>query len=131
MCDLVIIRSSPVRRKRCIVKKKIHAYSDFQLTNNIAIGVANYEEALQFYQTIFGMQVVKTFENETMLSMSGTNFFIEKSENNSLFFEFAVENMESAKRILLENGCEVTKEYSDTSVLIADPFGMKFHLFES
>ena len=81
------------------VKRKIHTRSEFQLTNNIAIGVTDYENAIRFYQTIIGMKVEQTFENETKFSMSGTNFFIEKSPNNNVFFEFAVENMESAKRI--------------------------------
>ena len=111
--------------------KKIHSDSGFQLTNNVAIGVTDYEDAILFYQTVFGMKVEKTFENETMLSMSGTNFFIEKAESNTVFFEFAVDNVESAKRILLENGCKITKEYNEKSLMIIDPFGMSFHLFES
>ena len=121
----------PSGSKDVKVSKKIHTNSEFQLTNNIAIGVTDYENAIQFYQTILGMKVEQTFENETKLSMSGTNFYIEKSSNNSVFFEFAVENFESIKQTLLENGCKVTKEYNEQSVMIADPFGFKFHLFES
>ena len=121
----------PSGAKDVKVKKKIHIDSDFQLTNNVALGVVNYEDAIQFYQTIFGMQVEKTFENETLLSMSGTNFFIEKAESNTVFFEFAVDNVESAKGILIENGCKITKEYNEKSLMITDPFGMRFHLFES
>jgi predicted dithiol-disulfide oxidoreductase (DUF899 family)/predicted enzyme related to lactoylglutathione lyase len=121
----------PSGAKDVQVKKKIHTNSEFQLTNNVAVGVTNYQEAIKFYQTIFGMKVEKTFENETLLSMSGTNFFIEKGESNPVFFEFAVEEVESAKRILLENGCKITKEYNEKSLMITDPFGMRFHLFES
>lgn len=113
------------------VQKKINARSEFQLTNNIAIGVTDYENAIQFYQTILGMKLEQTLENETKLSISGTNLFIENSVNNTVFFEFAVENVETTKKNLLENGCMVTKEYSENSVMFKDPYGMQFHIFES
>ncbi|MBO1912577.1 DUF899 family protein, partial [Microvirga sp. 3-52] len=44
----------PSGAKDVEVKNKILTDSDFQLTNNIAIGVTNYEDAIQFYKTIFG-----------------------------------------------------------------------------
>jgi predicted dithiol-disulfide oxidoreductase (DUF899 family)/predicted enzyme related to lactoylglutathione lyase len=113
-----------------VAKKKLNNQSDFQLTNNIAIGVTNYENALKFYETILGMKNVQTMENETKFSISGTHFFIENNSANQVFFEFAVEDFKSAKKLLLENGCVITKEYKDTSVIIADPYGLRFHLFE-
>ncbi|PUB11710.1 glyoxalase/bleomycin resistance protein/dioxygenase superfamily protein [Paenisporosarcina sp. OV554] len=113
-----------------VAKKKLNNQSDFQLTNNIAIGVTNYENALKFYETILGMKNVQTMENETKFSISSTTFFIENNSANQVFFEFAVEDFKSAKKLLVENGCVITKEYKDTSVIIADPYGLRFHLFE-
>ncbi|WP_163099215.1 DUF899 family protein [Peribacillus alkalitolerans] len=113
------------------VKRKIHDRSPFQITNNIAIGVREYEKAIPFYRDILGFKLEQSFENETKFSMSGTNFYLEKSSDNNTHFEFSVTHIDSAKTLLLENGCTITKVYSDKSVMIADPFGMKFHLFES
>ncbi|WP_172369516.1 hypothetical protein [Sporosarcina jiandibaonis] len=33
--------------------------ADFQLTNLVAIGVTNYKNAIQFYQTVFGTKFDK------------------------------------------------------------------------
>jgi hypothetical protein len=31
---------------------------------------------------------------------------------------------------LEQNGCLVTKKYSDKNAMIQDPYGMSFHIFE-
>jgi len=113
-----------------IAKKKLNNHSAFQMTNNIAVGVKDVEKAVEFYENIIGMKKVKTLENEMKLSISGTNFYIEENDENNTFFEFAVEDFESTKNSLLDNNCTITKEFSDTSIMIADPYGIKFHLFQ-
>lgn len=123
--DLLPSGSSNVQTKR-----KLNSQSIFQLTNNIAIAVKDYDQAIAFYQDVLGMKVEQTFENETKFSISGTNFFIESSDESNVHFEFAVEDIKKTKDLLLEKGCQITKEYSPKSVMVEDPFGMKFHLFE-
>ncbi|MDQ0257735.1 putative enzyme related to lactoylglutathione lyase [Evansella vedderi] len=112
-------------------KMKLNNQSSYQLTNNIAIGVRDYDNAIAFYQEVLGMKVEQTFENETKFTISGTNFFIESTGERIVHFEFAVEDIETTKYLLLEKGCQITKEYSPKSVMVEDPFGMNFHLFES
>ncbi|MCA1029618.1 DUF899 family protein [Bacillus timonensis] len=112
------------------VKRNLNERSPFQLTNNVALGVKDYEKAIPFYRDVLGMKLERTLENETQLSISGTNFFIEESAENNVYFEFAVENIDEVKRALLDNGCEVTKVYHDKSFMIVDPFGLQFHMFE-
>lgn len=114
-----------------VAKKKLNNQSSFQLTNNIAIGVKDYEKAIEFYENIIGMQKEEMMQNEAKFSISGTNFYIEESDQNNTFFEFAVEDFESTKKTLLDNGCTITEEFSNTSVMVKDPFGMKFHLFQA
>ncbi|QOR68172.1 DUF899 family protein [Cytobacillus suaedae] len=111
-------------------KRELNNQSPFQLTNNIAIGVKDYENALAFYKEVIGMKVEQIFENETKFTMSGTTFFIENNPENNVHFEFAVEEIETVKNLLLDNGCLITKEYSAKSVMIEDSFGLKFHMFE-
>lgn len=110
--------------------RKLNSQSSFQLTNNIAIGVKDYQNAIAFYREILGMKVAQIFENETKFTISGTNFFIESSSESIVHFEFAVEDIETTKSLLLEKGCQITKVYSPKSVLVKDPFGMRFHLYE-
>ncbi|WP_430789736.1 DUF899 family protein [Virgibacillus flavescens] len=111
-------------------KKRYDSQSIFQLTNNVAIQVKDYKEAISFYKKILGMNIEKSFDNETVFSAGGNQFFIENSETENVFFEFAVENLKQAKELLVDQGCTITKEYHEKSVMVADPFGMKFHLFE-
>jgi predicted dithiol-disulfide oxidoreductase (DUF899 family)/predicted enzyme related to lactoylglutathione lyase len=111
-------------------KKKYDRHSTFQLTNNVAIQVKDYARAINFYENIIGMKLDRNYENETKFSMGGLQLFIENSEGDSVFFEFAVDDFHHAIEMLLDQGCEITKEYHEKSVMIKDPFGLKFHVFE-
>ncbi|QFT89138.1 Glyoxalase-like domain protein [Bacillus sp. THAF10] len=112
--------------------KKINDRSAFQLTNNIAVQVSDYEKAVDFYEKTFGMQKIKNKENETQFIINGVNFFIEDSASSKgkVFFEFAVEDIKEAMHDLMEKGCTMTKEYNEKSVMMKDPYGLHFHLFE-
>jgi predicted dithiol-disulfide oxidoreductase (DUF899 family)/predicted enzyme related to lactoylglutathione lyase len=111
-------------------KKKYTTQSGFRLTNNVAVQVRDYEKAVTFYENTLGMKLEKSFEKETKFSIGATQFYIEDSEGENVFFEFAVDDFHHAIEMLLDQGCTVTKEYHEKSVMIADPFGLKFHLFE-
>jgi predicted dithiol-disulfide oxidoreductase (DUF899 family)/predicted enzyme related to lactoylglutathione lyase len=104
--------------------------SPFQLTNNVAVGVNHYHEAIQFYTNIIGMKVEERGSSETKFSMNGRNFYIEDSDHNTVHFEFAVDDFERSKRKLLDSGCKVDHVYHAKSEMISDPFGLKFHLYE-
>lgn len=111
-------------------KKKYNGNSTFQLTNNVAIQVKDYDRALSFYENIMGMKFERSFDHETKFSIGTLQFHIENSEGDSVFFEFAVDDFHHAIEMLLDQGCKITKEYHEKSVMIKDPFGLKFHLFE-
>ncbi|MGD7026263.1 DUF899 family protein [Sutcliffiella horikoshii] len=114
--------------------KKINGRSPYQLTNNIAVQVKEYEKAIEFYHRTLGFKPEKSTNSETQFTMNGLNFYIEKNNNqghdNSVFFEFAVDNIEDAKGVLIANNCTITKEFSEKSMMVSDPFGLKFHLFQ-
>lgn len=121
----------PSGSKNVQTRRKLNSLSPFQLTNNIAIGVKDYEKAIAFYKDVIGMKVEQTFDSETKFTMSGSTFFIENNPENNVHFEFAVEEIETTINLLLEIGCQISKEHSPKSVMIEDPFGLKFHLYES
>ncbi|MFT4413875.1 DUF899 family protein [Fredinandcohnia humi] len=112
-------------------KQKLNPHSPFQLTNQIAVGVNNYEKAISFYQNVIGMKLEQTFDNVSKLTICGISFYLEENEENPVFFEFSVEDLHAAKNFLIKNGCTITKEYSSTSVRVKDPFGLTYHVYES
>lgn len=116
-------------------KFKINKPSSFDLTNNIALVVQNMNEAVFFYKNSFGMAVENVSENEAQVNFGGHRFYLKRADKDEdighVFFELATEDFSERLSELLNLGCTVINEFGPTSVLIKDPFGMKFHLFES
>ncbi|PLR67761.1 DUF899 family protein [Bacillus sp. UMB0893] len=111
--------------------KMINENTPFQMTNNVAFAVQNYEKAIDFYKNLLGMTLESSNEFETKFSMNGTFFYIENKKHAGVFFEFAAEDFSNSMTKLLNAGCEVSEKLSSTSVMLKDPFGLRFHLFES
>jgi predicted enzyme related to lactoylglutathione lyase len=55
---------------------------------------------------------------------------MENSDSGFIFFEFKVDDVKGAKEKLEKEGCKVTQTYSEKSVMIADPYGMRFHIWQ-
>lgn len=102
----------------------------FEFSPNIAVQVNNYDKALEFYQNVIGMKLVKKAEGEAELKIGGMTFHIERSPQGQTFFEFKVENVEAVRQRLLKEGCRATATHVQKSYLITDPYGMRFHIFE-
>lgn len=116
------------------VNAKINHKTPYQLTNNIALQVKDYDKAIHFYENTFGMTIESHNENEAKLSFMGTNFYFENKsseDNHEVFFEFAVDEMKNALEELLANDCKIVKKYHEKSIMMADPYGLNFHLFET
>lgn len=111
--------------------KKMNEHTPFQLTGNIAFAAGNYEKAIAFYETVIGMTAQFSNESETKFSMNGNFFYVENKRPDGVFFEFAVDSFSEAKASLLQAGCTVTEEISEKRVMVTDPFGLKFHIFEA
>ncbi|PEJ58604.1 hypothetical protein CN692_10065 [Bacillus sp. AFS002410] len=111
--------------------KKLNNQTPYQLTNYIAFEVDHYENAIKFYENTIGMKLEKKYENETKFSLNGTYFFIANNPDKNVYFEFAVDHFDHIIGKLIDAGCHITKVYHDKSVMISDPYGIKFHLFET
>lgn len=103
---------------------------NFKFSSHIAIQVKNYEKAKGFYENVLGMKMEKTSDKETHFIKDGMNFYMENSEGGCTFFEFKVDNVAEALKILEGEGCKITQVYSEKSKMIADPYGMRFHIWE-
>ncbi len=102
----------------------------FEFSPHISVQVNSYDKALEFYQNILGMKLLKNSEGEAELEIGGMTFHIERSPQGHIFFEFKVENVESVRQKLLKEGCRATATHIQKSYLITDPYGMRFHIFE-
>ena len=102
----------------------------FTFSPHIAFQVKDYDNAVRFYEQVMGMQILKRRENETEVKCGPITFYVEDSPGDTTFFDFSVTDIDRAKEVLAEAGCEVTHEYSATSCMIRDPYGMRFHLFQ-
>lgn len=103
---------------------------EFKFSPYIAIQVKNYDKAVDFYKRILGMEDSEVKSNETYLIKDGINFCIEDNPGGHTFFEYKVDSVKKARKLLESEGCRVTQVYSEKSVMIADPYGMRFHIWE-
>lgn len=102
----------------------------FEFSPHVAFQVKGYEKAITFYRDVLGMEVVTTSPKETHFRTGPMNFYAENSDGGFTFFEFRVDSVMEAKKLLEENGCRVTHTYSGKSIMFADPYGMRFHIWE-
>lgn len=103
----------------------------FKYSPFIAIQVKDYKKATEFYQNVMGMNFVEEKGNDTYLKKDGINFVYENGgKAGTVFFEFSTDDIKEAQRVLEENGCRMTQEYSEKSKMFSDPFGMNFHIWE-
>ena len=104
----------------------------FKMSPNIAVRTDRYQEALDFYQDVFG------FENRSLDPALGDfnapplrMFVIEDNELNGLIHELLVEDLELAREELIKQGCEVVRWHGKgQDCYIRDPFGVIFNLWE-
>lgn len=102
----------------------------FEFSPHIAFQVKDYNKAREFYENVLGMEVIETSDKDTHLKSGQMNFYMENSDNGFTFFEFKVEDVSKAKEELEKEGCKVTQVYSEKSLMIADPYGMRFHIWQ-
>ena len=103
-----------------------------KMSPNIAVRTDRYQEALNFYASVFG------FENRSKdpalgdFDASPLNFFvIEDEELDGGVLELFVEDLEKARAELEKNGCEVIRwRGKGQDCYIRDPFGVIYNLWE-
>jgi catechol 2,3-dioxygenase-like lactoylglutathione lyase family enzyme len=102
----------------------------FEFSPHVAFQVKDYDKAVAFYKDVLGMEEVSSSANESHLKCGPMNFYVENSDGGFTFFEFKVESVAKAAEVLQGNGCRVTHTYNEKSIMFADPYGMRFHIWE-
>jgi predicted enzyme related to lactoylglutathione lyase len=85
--------------------------------------------AARFYVENLGFEI--TDQTLNMISLHGghINLFIERGPALGPVLEVTVNDVEAARRRLVENGCEVVKDEPDfPRCYIKDPFGLIYNL---
>jgi catechol 2,3-dioxygenase-like lactoylglutathione lyase family enzyme len=102
----------------------------YTFSPHIAVQVTDFEKALEFYQSVLGMEIVEQGEDETSLRCGPITLHVENSPKGHTFFEFRVDDAEAAREELERAGCTTAPTHLERSYLVADPFGLKFHVWE-
>lgn len=102
----------------------------------VALWVIRYPEAFRFYSEVLGLEVIQSSQKGAEFRWNGLSLFIEEDRGltprgkGNFHLEFEAEDFEQSLRMLQEEGCIIAESYGPQSVLLADPFGMYFHLYQ-
>lgn len=108
---------------------------------HVAFQVVRLDEAVDFYRDILGMELIETTDVEVVLKSGPMTFHVEErsagtdlpTSEAKTFFEFETDDLDEARRRLDEKGCRIvdvqTPEGQD-SLLVEDPYGFHFHVFQ-
>ena len=112
----------------------------FQMSPNIALHVSDRDSAAEFYKSVLGFDLIKahnTADNGVEMKAGDTTFWIDQSptpeKTGEVFFEFFVNDLKTERDLLIQKGCTslfVTTCESHVGEMFADPFGLKFHLYQ-
>lgn len=105
----------------------------FHFSPHIAVQVDDRDAAARFYETVLGMERVEgaqSEEDDIVLRKGPVTLYLEQGRRGTTFFEFRVDDIAEAEAALLRAGCSVTRVYSDKSKMIADPYGLQFHIHQ-
>ena len=106
---------------------------NYRMSKNIGFQVNDLEKAKQFYENVLGLKEPEKSDVEELEFQTNHNsiFLMQGNENLVPIMEFVVEDLEEAKRHLVENGCEIVRwKGKGQDCYVRDPFGMVFNVWE-
>lgn len=105
---------------------------EFQMSTNIAVQTNEPEKAIKFYTKVFGFKNRIDEPDYAGLEAEHLRMFVQKDNQVSgLVMELFVDDLNQAKKILLENGCKIIRwEGLGKDCYIEDPFGLRFNIWQ-
>ncbi len=106
----------------------------FRFLSHVAFQVRDYQNALDFYEKVMGMEVIKRAEDETEFQCGSATFYVENSPEGNTYLSFEVVDLDGAREELIHAGCEITQEVrlaEGRGIMVRDPFGMRFLLSQA
>jgi catechol 2,3-dioxygenase-like lactoylglutathione lyase family enzyme len=103
-----------------------------KMSPNVAVRTDRYQEALAFYASVLGFENRSDDPDLGDFDASPLRMFvIEDSELRGLIHELFVDDLETARDMLVEAGCEVIRwRGKGQDCYLRDPFGVIYNLWE-
>jgi predicted enzyme related to lactoylglutathione lyase len=103
----------------------------FKLSPNVAVQTQDITSAREFYSNILKFSIKNDTGTEVEFKSGDSCFYVMESKKNNTVLEFFVNDLETAKNHLLENGCKIIKwKGKGKDCYMEDPFGVVFNLWE-
>jgi catechol 2,3-dioxygenase-like lactoylglutathione lyase family enzyme len=100
-----------------------------KFVRDIIIQTPDPTEAARFYVDQLGFEITDTTPNMISIEGDRINLYIERGPPHAGVLEVMVEDVEEAKRRLVENGCEIVRDEPDfPRCYVKDPFGLVYNL---
>lgn len=104
----------------------------FRFEPDIAITVRKYEKAVEFYQQVLGMRLIRQDEGETVLRLPGATFYVEDGGDElpirtPATFCFSTDDFRAAEERLFAAGCRLSAVV-EGGRMVHDPYGLAFFL---
>jgi catechol 2,3-dioxygenase-like lactoylglutathione lyase family enzyme len=106
---------------------------NFRMSKNIGFQVDDVEKAKLFYERVMGLKEPAQSEVDEVEFRTNHNsiFLIPGNENLGPVMEIVVNNLDEAKELFVQNGCEIVRwEGKGKDCYVRDPFGMVFNVWE-
>jgi catechol 2,3-dioxygenase-like lactoylglutathione lyase family enzyme len=98
-------------------------------SRDVILQVDDVAKATEFYAEVLGLKV--TMKSDALIGFEAGAFqlFVEKGPRPGPVFDFLVDDVQAAKRALLEKGCRLVEENPKIPrCYLSDPFGLVFNL---
>lgn len=105
---------------------------EFRFEPDIAVTVRKYDRAVEFYQRVLGMRLIRRDETETVLRLPGATFYLEDGGDEppprpATTFCFVTDDFRAAEEQLYAEGCRLSAVV-DGGRMVHDPYGLAFFL---
>lgn len=123
---------------------------DFKFSPNVAVQVRDRARAVAFYREVLGFVLLEQGATESKMRKGPITFFVEGLDEpranactsaatppgttatvGTTFWEFEVDDFTAAHRALIDAGCRELQRHAPTSAMFADPYGLRFHVFQT
>lgn len=103
--------------------------TEFRSSRDIIIRTEAWAEAVAFYTSVLGLEVVHRGENLVGFETGAFRLYVEKGESHGPVLEFLVPDVQAAKDGLLAAGCQLVEENADAPrCYVRDPYGVMFNI---
>lgn len=105
----------------------------FRMSPNVAVRTRRFSEAVEFYTQVLGFQNRSDNPELADLDASPLNLFaIEDPEIRGPVMELFVDDLETAREILVAKGCKILRwRGKGQDCYVEDPFGVIFNVWET